>query len=307
MITAHALTKRYGRTPVVHDVSFTCQPGTITGFLGPNGAGKSTTLRMITGLTRPDAGHATVDGHPFAELPNPSRVVGTLLDASAMHPGRTGRATLRLAADLAGVPPSRVDQVLDTVGLTGPAADRRVGTYSLGMRQRLGLAQALIGDPHILILDEPANGLDPEGIAWMRRLLRGFADRGGTVLLSSHLLAEVEATVDRLVVIGGGQVVASGSLSELLTSSELIVSATDGPALRRLLTLSTVPFTPLRDGSVAVETADGIDAERIARLATDAGVLLVELRRSDGAGLEELFFSLTRGDTDAVAIPQEVA
>jgi len=306
MLSTHALTKHYGRHPVVQNVSFTCEPGTITGFLGPNGAGKSTTLRMITGLTRPDAGHAAVDGRPFAELSNPARVVGTLLDASAMHPGRTGRATLRLAADLADVPPSRVDQVLGTVGLSESAANRRVGTYSLGMRQRLGLAQAMIGDPHILILDEPANGLDPEGIAWMRRLLRDFADRGGTVLLSSHLLAEVEATVDRLVVIGDGQLVASGSLNDLLTSSELIVNATDGPALHRLLSHFAVPFRPVRDGSVAVETADGIDAERIARLAADAGVVLVELRKSDGAGLEELFFSLTRG-ADAVAIPQEVA
>jgi ABC-2 type transport system ATP-binding protein len=305
MITAHALTKRYGRTPVVHDVSFTCQPGTITGFLGPNGAGKSTTLRMIAGLTRPDAGHATIDGHPFAELPNPCRVVGTLLDASAMHPGRTGRATLRLAADLAGVPAARVDEVLDTVGLGGSAADRRVGAYSLGMRQRLGLAQALVGDPHILILDEPANGLDPEGIAWMRRLLRDFANRGGTVLLSSHLLAEVEATVDRLVVIGGGRVVAHGSLEELLTSSELIVRAADGAALHRLLTRSSVPFRPLADGAVAVETTGGIDAEHLAGLAIDAAVPLVELRRPNGTGLEDLFFSLTRGD--AATTTQEVA
>jgi len=307
MITAHALTKRYGRNPVVRDVSFTCEPGTITGFLGPNGAGKSTTLRMLTGLTRPDAGHATVDGRPFAELPNPARVVGTLLDASAMHPGRTGRATLRLAADLAGMPSARLDELLDTVGLSRSAANRRVGTYSLGMRQRLGLAQALVGDPHLLILDEPANGLDPEGIAWMRRLLREFADRGGTVLLSSHLLAEVEATVDRLVVIGGGRVVARGSLAELLTSSELIVRATDGAALHRLLMRSAVPFRPLGDGAVAVETAAGIDAEYVAGLAMDAGVLLVELRQSDGPGLEDLFFSLTRGADDAVAITQEVA
>jgi ABC-2 type transport system ATP-binding protein len=307
MITTHALTKRYGRNPVVRDVSFTCQPGTITGFLGPNGAGKSTTLRMITGLTRPDAGRATVDGRVFAELPNPARVVGTLLDASAMHPGRTGRATLRLAADLSGVPSARVDEVFDTVGLSESAADRRVGLYSLGMRQRLGLAQALVGNPHILILDEPANGLDPEGIAWMRRLLREFADRGGTVLLSSHLLAEVEATVDRLVVIGGGRVVANGSLAELLTSSELIVRATDGAALHRLLTRSGVPLRPLPDGALAVDTAGGVDAECVARLAMDAGLLLVELRRADGTALEDLFFTLTRGTDEAAATRQEVA
>src|SRR3990170_3132200 len=203
MITTHGLCKSYGRSPVVHDVSFDCQPGTITGFLGPNGAGKSTTLRMITGLTRPDTGTATIGGRRYADLGTPARVVGTLLDASAMHPGRTGRATLKIAADLAGVDPAEVGRVLDQVGLAGKAADRRVGAYSLGMRQRLGIGQALIGQPRALILDEPANGLDPDGIAWMRTLLRDFADRGGTVLLSSHLLGEVQATVDRLVVIGG--------------------------------------------------------------------------------------------------------
>src|SRR5690242_3881228 len=205
MITTTALTKSYGKEPVVRDVSLHCEPGTITGFLGPNGAGKSTTLKMIVGLARPDHGTSTVDGRPFVELPNPTRVVGTLLDPSAMHSGRTGRATLTIAARMAGVPLARVDRLLGDVGLTD-AADRRVGAYSLGMRQRLGIAQSLIGDPHVLILDEPANGLDPEGIAWMRELLRDFADRGGTVLLSSHLLAEVHATVDHLVVIGAGRV-----------------------------------------------------------------------------------------------------
>ena len=169
MITATSLSKRYGPLTAVDDVSFTCRPGTITGFLGPNGAGKTTTLRMITGLARPDAGHATVAGRPFAELPNPARVAGTLLDASAMHAGRTGRATLRIAATMTGMPAARVEEVLAAVGMTG-AARRRVGTYSLGMRQRLGLAQALIGHPSVLILDEPATGLDPQGIAWIRCL-----------------------------------------------------------------------------------------------------------------------------------------
>lgn len=217
MITAAGLTKRYRSGLVVDDVSFTCPPGTITGFIGPNGAGKSTTMRMITGLARPDAGRATVAGRPFAELPNPARIVGTLLDASALHAGRTGRQTLRRAAAMTGVPARRVERVLAEVGLTG-AAGRRVGTYSLGMRQRLGLGQALLGEPAALILDEPANGLDPEGIAQIRLLLREFADRGGTVLLSSHLLAEVQATADRLVVIRAGQVVASGTVDELLAT-----------------------------------------------------------------------------------------
>jgi ABC-2 type transport system ATP-binding protein len=305
MITTHELCKGYGRTPVVHDVSFDCQPGTITGFLGPNGAGKSTTLRMITGLTRPDSGTATVQGKRYCDLGNPARVVGTLLDASAMHTGRTGRATLRIAADLAAVDPSEVDRVLGLVGLAGKPADRRVGTYSLGMRQRLGIGQALIGQPRALILDEPANGLDPDGIAWMRVLLRDFADRGGTVLLSSHLLGEVQATVDRLVVISAGRVVAQGALDDLLTSSGLVVRATDTWALRRALDDALIDHHLHEDGSVMVEKHAGVDAERIARLAAAAGVLLVELRDSDRTGLEQLFFSLTSGaQTAPNAVPQ---
>jgi ABC-2 type transport system ATP-binding protein len=212
MITVDSLSKSYAGTPVVRDVSFTCAPGTITGFLGPNGAGKSTTLRMITGLTRPDAGASAIAGTPFARLPNPARVVGTLLDPSAMHPGRTGRGTLAIAARMADVPFARVNEMLALVGLES-AGGRRVGAYSLGMRQRLGIAHALLGAPGVLILDEPANGLDPEGIAWMRRLLRDFADRGGTVLLSSHLLSEVQASADHLVVISAGRVVAAGPLT----------------------------------------------------------------------------------------------
>ncbi|GAB3437088.1 ABC transporter ATP-binding protein [Flindersiella endophytica] len=298
MISATALSKRYGPTTAVADVTFACEPGSITGFLGPNGAGKSTTLRMITGLTRPDTGISTIAGRPYQRLPNPARVVGTLLDAAATHSGRTGRATLRIAADLAGVPDAgrRVAEVLDAVGLGARAGDRRVGTYSLGMRQRLGIAQALIGDPRVLILDEPANGLDPEGIAWMRLLLRDFADRGGTVLLSSHLLAEVEATVDRLVVIGGGRVLAQGSLEELLTSNGLLVKAirADQARLRELLTARDVPFGPSADGALSVDAA----AETVARMALEAGIVLVELRPSDRPALEELFFSLTNNSDD---------
>ena len=210
MITATGLTRRYGATTVVDDVSFTCPPGTVTGFLGPNGAGKSTTLRMVCGLGRPDAGEATVAGVPFRSLPNPGRVVGVMLDASAQHGGRTGRETLRVSADTMGVDRGRVDEMLALVDLDGAAAGKRVGRYSLGMRQRLGLAQALLGDPDVLVLDEPANGLDPDGIRWMRGLLRRFADGGGTVLLSSHLLGEVAAVADRLVVIAGGTVRAAG-------------------------------------------------------------------------------------------------
>ena len=218
MITATSLTKRYGRVTAVSDVTFTCEPGTVTGFLGRNGAGKSTTLRMITGLTRTDSGHATIAGQPFAELANPARTVGTLLDAAAFHNGRTGRETLRIACTVAGVPRSRAEELLVSVGLAADAG-RRVGGYSLGMRQRLGLAHALVGEPSVLILDEPANGLDPEGIAWIRELLRDFARHGGTVLLSSHLLAEVQATADRLVIIDHGRVIASGTQRSLLAGS----------------------------------------------------------------------------------------
>lgn len=230
MITASSLSKRYRRTAAVDDVTFTCEPGTITGFLGRNGAGKSTTLRMITGLTRPDAGRATVAGQPFSRLPNPARIVGTLLDAAAFHDGRSGRECLRIACVMTGVPKARADDLLDAVSLSEDAG-RRVGGYSLGMRQRLGLAHALIGDPSVLILDEPGNGLDPEGIAWIRTLLRDFAARGGTVLLSSHLLAEVQATADHLVIIDRGRVVASGTQASLLagtgqTLEELFLSLT---------------------------------------------------------------------------------
>ncbi len=219
MIEITNLSKSYGAVSAVRDVSFRCAQGTITGFLGANGAGKSTTLRMLTGLTRPDTGRALICGKRFTDLGNPARVAGTLLDASAMHSGRTGRTTLRIAATVAGAPSRRADELLDTVGL-GTAGRRRVGTYSLGMRQRLGLAHALIGEPSVLILDEPANGLDPEGIAWIRGMLRDFADRGGTVLLSSHLLAEIETTADHVVIIGGGQVVAQGHLTTLLAGGQ---------------------------------------------------------------------------------------
>ncbi|WP_380164138.1 ABC transporter ATP-binding protein [Jannaschia sp. R86511] len=220
MIEASNLTKHFGSTPVVHDVSFSCPPGTVTGFLGPNGAGKTTTLRMLTGLSPIDSGTATVAGVPFRRLPNPGRVVGVMLDASAQHAGRTGRETLRLGAQVLGVPTDRAEELLELVGLAGPAATRRVGKYSLGMRQRLGLAFALLGDPDVLILDEPANGLDPQGIRWMRGLVRQFADAGGTVLLSSHLLGEIAAVADRLVVIGGGRVVAAGPTAELLEGQD---------------------------------------------------------------------------------------
>jgi ABC-2 type transport system ATP-binding protein len=297
MITTSALTKSYANAPVVRDVSLRCEPGTITGFLGPNGAGKSTTLRMIVGLARPDHGTSTIDGRPFVELPNPTRVVGTLLDPSAMHAGRTARATLTIAARMAGVPTERVEQLLDLVGLAD-AADRLVGRYSLGMRQRLGIAQTLVGEPQVLILDEPANGLDPEGIAWMRRLLRDFADRGGTVLLSSHLLHEVQATVDHLVVISQGSVVASGPLSELLASSSLLLRTPDPQDLARALRAAQIDYRPGPDQTFTVDMLDGrVTPDLVARVALEHRVLLTELRQSDSSGLEQLFFSLTATKT----------
>jgi ABC-2 type transport system ATP-binding protein len=296
MITTTALTKSYGNAPVVRDVSLHCEPGTITGFLGPNGAGKSTTMRMLVGLARPDHGTSLIAGHPFVELPNPPRVVGTLLDPSAMHAGRTGRATLTIAARMAGVSTDRVEELLDRVGLAD-AADRRVGGYSLGMRQRLGIAQTLVGDPQVLILDEPANGLDPEGIAWMRRLLRDFADRGGTVLLSSHLLHEVQATADHLVVISHGAVVASGPMDELLASSSLLVRTPDPDALAAALRAARVEYVAGPDRTFVVDVVGGaVTTETVARIAFEKQVLLTELRHSDSDGLEQLFFSLTAAD-----------
>ena len=302
MIKITGLTKRYGRIVAVDRVTFACMPGTVTGFLGPNGAGKTTTLRTLTGLTRPDAGQATIAGHRFADLPNPARVAGTLLDASALHAGRTGRATLHIAATMAGIPSRRVDQVLAAVGLTG-AAGRRVGTYSLGMRQRLGLAQALIAEPSVLILDEPATGLDPDGIAWIRGLLRDFASGGGTVLLSSHLLAEVQATADHLVIINAGRIVAAGALSDLLAASGLIVRAGDQTALRRLLAQHAVPFTHAPGGALRVDTSTGVSADQIAALAVTAGLSLLELRPAEHAELEDLFFTLTSPAAGTVGTP----
>ena len=287
MISIERLTKRYGRTLAVDDVSFECAPGTITGFLGPNGAGKSTTLRVLAGLTRATSGRATIGGAAFRELRNPGRVVGAVLDATAQHPGRTGRETLLLAAIATGVPTSRVGDMLDRVGLHA-AAGRRVGDYSLGMRQRLGVAQALIGDPHVLVLDEPANGLDPEGTRWMRGLLRGFADAGGTVLLSSHLLPEVQAAADRLVVLSGGRVVADGALEEVLRpSSGVLVRGLDHPALVAALVAAGLAVTPAGDLARV-----GADAEQVGRVALAAGQVVVEMR-ADDTRLEELFLDLT--------------
>ncbi|MFI7075742.1 ABC transporter ATP-binding protein [Micromonospora sp. NPDC049903] len=288
MIVVDQLTKRYGRHTAVEDVSFRCEPGTVTGFLGPNGAGKSTTMRMLCGLTPPTSGTATVAGHPYRRLPNPGRVVGVLLDASAQHAGRSGREALAVAAATMGVDRRAVAEVLDRVGLNAVAARRRVRAYSLGMRQRLGLAHALLGDPRVLVLDEPANGLDPEGIFWMRGLLRDFADRGGTVLLSSHLLREVEAVADRLVVIGGGRIVAQGDKEELLADGGTLVRSRDRTALRGALERAGLPVSEGTDGLVIRADTDAVGEAALA-----AGVALTELRPAGSGGLEQLFLTLT--------------
>jgi ABC-2 type transport system ATP-binding protein len=289
MITIDRLTKKYGATLAVDDVSFTAQAGRVTGFLGPNGAGKSTTLRIMVGLTRPDAGSATISGRHYVDLPNPGLEVGVLLDASAQHTGRTGREILTLAQQFMGLPRSRVEEMLDTVSLTPTEASRRVGDYSLGMRQRLGIATALIGDPEVLILDEPANGLDPAGIRWMRDLLRGYADRGGTVLLSSHLLHEIEVIADDIVMIGLGRVVSMGTKTELLHEAGTVVRAVDLLALELALTASGLTATPSDGGALRTDA----NAALVGKVAFDAGIALTELRAATGAGLEEMFLELT--------------
>jgi ABC-2 type transport system ATP-binding protein len=300
MIESEGLTKRFGGRTVLHDVSFRCEPGTVTGFLGPNGAGKTTTMRLLCGLSRPDAGRAMVLGGPYQELPNPGRRVGILLDAGAQHGGRRGREALAVSAQLLGVEEPRVDALIERVGLDRHAARKRVKQYSLGMRQRLGIAHALLGEPEVLILDEPANGLDPEGMRWMRELLRDFADRGGTVLLSSHLLREVEAVADQLVIIGGGRIVAQGSRAELLAGAGTLVAAPDEAALAAALDAA----------GLAIRAADGggflVDAqpEEVGRAALAGGVALSRLGPSESAGLEQLFFDLTAGGDDAPADPE---
>ena len=297
MIETQGLTKRYGGRAVVQDVSFRCEPGTVTGFLGPNGAGKTTTMRMLTGLSRPDAGDATVLDTRYRELPNPGRRVGVLLDASAQHAGRRGREALAVSALTLGVDERRVDDLLGHVGLDRAAARKRVRQYSLGMRQRLGIAHALLGDPQVLILDEPANGLDPEGIRWMRDLLRDFADRGGTVLLSSHLLREVEVVADRLVIIGAGRIVAQGTTAELLAGAGTLVRAGDANALTDALDLAGLDARRTEDGAYVVDA----EPEEVGRAALAGGVALSHLGPSESAGLEQLFFDLTAGAPDDAA------
>jgi ABC-2 type transport system ATP-binding protein len=238
IIQAHGLTKKFGSVRAVDDLSFSVERGSVTGFLGPNGAGKTTTLRMLLGLVAPDAGTATIDGRAYTDLPEPLHRVGAVLEASSFHPGRTARNHLRIQALAGAVDPGRIDEVLDLVQLTG-AAGRRIGGFSLGMRQRLGLATALLADPEILILDEPANGLDPEGVHWLRSLLRGFAAEGGTVLVSSHMLAETAQTVHSVVIIDHGRLVTQAPLASLTAHGDLedvFLQLTGHPAVKEART-----------------------------------------------------------------------
>ncbi|WP_166140193.1 ABC transporter ATP-binding protein [Nocardioides ochotonae] len=290
MITVEGLTRTYGAFTAVDDVSFVCQPGRVTGFLGPNGAGKTTAMRMMVGLTAPTRGHATIGGHRYADIPNPGRHVGVLLDASAQHAGRTGREVLTIGAKTMGLPASRIDEMLALVSLSDAEAKRRVRNYSLGMRQRLGIAHALLGDPEVLILDEPANGLDPAGIRWMRGLLRGYAERGGTVLLSSHLLHEVEQIADELILIGRGRIVAQGDRETLLADAgpaSSLVTALDNDALAAALTAQGIKVSAVGTGLRVAASP-----EVVGRTALDARVVLTDLRTGQ-AGLEDLFLELT--------------
>jgi ABC-2 type transport system ATP-binding protein len=288
VITVDGLTRRYGTFTAVDDVSFTARPGRVTGFLGPNGAGKSTTMRILVGLTRATSGTTTISGRHYVDLANPGLDVGVLLDASAQHAGRTGREVLTIAQQYMGLPRRRVEEMLDVVSLTPTEASRRVGAYSLGMRQRLGIAAALIGDPEVLILDEPANGLDPAGIRWMRDLLRSYANRGGTVLLSSHLLHEIEVIADDIVMIGNGRIVSHGTKTELLHTAGTVVRAAGLNRLRVALTAAGITASTSDDGALRADVVPSL----VGKVAQEAGIALTELRTAD-AGLEDRFLELT--------------
>ena len=298
-LTIDHLSKRFGKVHAVRDLSFTVEPGRVTGFLGPNGSGKTTTLRCLLGLVRPSDGTASIGGQPYRDLDHPGRVVGAALEASGFHPGRTARGHLRVIADALDLPKTRVDEVLGLVGLED-AAGRKAGGFSLGMRQRLSLAAALVGDPGILILDEPANGLDPEGIAWLRGLLRGLAREGRTVLVSSHVLSEVQQTVDDVVIISKGALVRAGSLADLAGNGAVRVRVRS-PRREALIRALEVPgegppptvLEPSDDGELLVT---GLTASDIGRRAFLAGVELHELTKQTN-DLESLFLELTATGT----------
>ncbi len=294
MIEVERLTKRFGSTLAVDDLSFSVQPGMVTGFLGPNGAGKSTTLRAILSLVHPDSGSTTVLGRPYEELERPGKQVGAVLEAFDAHPGRSGRNHLRVLATAAGIAPQRVDDVLGLVEL-GDAARRRAGGYSLGMRQRLGLAAALLGDPEVLVLDEPANGLDPQGIRWLRDFLRSLAGEGRTILISSHVLSEVAQTVDEVVIIHRGRLVRHAAIAEVeaMAAGSTTVRTPDTERLASALAREELDVHGLDDGRLAV----GAPPERVGEIAAAAGVVLHELT-TERATLEEVFLQLTGAESE---------
>ncbi|MGW6420975.1 ABC transporter ATP-binding protein [Streptomyces sp. NPDC055055] len=301
MIEAVGLTKRYGAKTAVYNLSFQVRPGVVTGFLGPNGSGKSTTMRMILGLDQPTSGHVTIGGHPFRQLPNAPRQVGALLDAKAVHGGRSARSHLLSLAQLAGIPAQRVDEVLGVVGLQDVAKRRSKG-FSLGMGQRLGIAAALLGDPQVLLFDEPVNGLDPEGILWVRNLMKKLAAEGRTVFVSSHLMSEMALTADHLIVIGRGQLLADMSVTDFISANSAdfarLRTPQTEPAQREKLTSvlteagGQVMSEP--DGALRVT---GLPLPRISDLAHDADVRLWELSPHQ-ASLEEAYMRLTQGAVD---------
>ena len=298
------LTKRFGGFTAVDDLSFNVEPGRITGFLGPNGAGKTTSLRMLLGLVRQTSGTATIDGKTYRDLDQPLRVVGSALEATNFHPGRSGRDHLRVLAATAGIPDSRVDELLELTGIPA-AARKKAGGYSMGMRQRLGLAAALIGDPRLLVLDEPANGLDPEGIRWLRGFLRHLASEGRTILVSSHLLQEIEQTVDDVIIVANGKLVREGTVGELRGNATSLVRTSDADSLVGALRVADVTAHVQDDGGIVAETDD---LRLVGDVALRAGVPIHELRPL-AADLEQLFFSLTEGtnrnlgDTGGSAAP----
>jgi ABC-2 type transport system ATP-binding protein len=296
MIQARGLGKRYGDTVAVHGLTFDVRPGVVTGLLGPNGAGKSTTMRMILGLDRPTTGSVTIGGRAFRDAPAPMREVGALLDAKAVHGKRTARAHLRWLADAGGLPRTRVDDVLHQVGL-GDVAGRRVGGYSLGMAQRLGIAAALLGDPRTLLFDEPVNGLDPEGILWIRTLLRDLAAEGRTIVVSSHLMSEMARTADHVLVIGRGRLIADASIDELTRRSgagHVHVVSPDAAELGALLDRAGGRVRADSDGALAVS---GLDAARIGDLVAEHGLRVHELT-PHRASLEAAFMELTQHSVD---------
>jgi ABC-2 type transport system ATP-binding protein len=294
VIQSESLTKRYGTVLAVDDLSFKIESGTITGFLGPNGAGKTTTLRMLLGLANPTSGHATIFGVPYEQLETPAMRVGAVLEATDFHPGRSGRDHLRTLSRAAGLPDSRVDEVLGLVELQS-AGKRRVKGYSLGMRQRLGLAAALLGNPDLLVLDEPANGLDPEGVRWLRDFLRDFASGGRTVLVSSHVLAEVAQTVDQVLIINHGRLVTESSLENLTArvGGSVRVRSPQLPQLAEALQREGIESSMTNDRALLVH---GTTSEHVGDVALAAGIAIHELV-SEGSSLEEVFLDLTSGET----------